>query len=139
GGFQDPDPANEEDGRPVHAAGQTAGTVLPGGGTDTISGRQGAGPDRGHHQFDDPSRAGAPGDHQGFAQAPHCGRRRRAGAGGEPTAEAVRADAEGDEADAKGRHAENDALYEGLDAWSALRTVRPAGSLRTVKNLAERG
>ena len=66
-------------------------------------------PHRGHHQLDDPGRAGQAGTPQGVAQAADRGRRRRLGAGGQPAAEPVRADAEDDEDGRQGRHAEDDA------------------------------
>ena len=53
--------------------------------------------------------ARAPRHHQGLAQAPHRGRRRRLGAGSEPPAEPVRADAEDDEDDEGRQPAADDA------------------------------
>ena len=61
-----------------------------------------------------------PGVAQGLAQAPHRRRGGRGGAGSEPAAEAVRADAGDDEADAEGRVATDDARHEGLHAGHAL-------------------
>ena len=56
-----------------------------------------------------------------IAQAPHRRRRRRAGAGSQPHAGAVRADA-GDDEKAQGRrHDEDDARDEGHDARHALK------------------
>ena len=51
--------------------------------------------------------------HQGVAQAPHRRRRRRHGAGSQPAAQPVRADAEDDEDGGQGRHEEDDARHEG--------------------------
>ena len=49
--------------------------------------------------------------HQGHAQAPHRRRRRRAGAGRQPPAQGVRADAGHDEEDEGRRHDENDEAH----------------------------
>ena len=64
---------------------------------------------RGHHQLDDAAGARQARAAQGLAQAPHRRRRRRVGAGSEPAAQPVRADAEDDEDGRQGRHAEDDA------------------------------
>src|SRR5690606_3884957 len=56
----------------------------------------------------------------GLAQAPHRGRRRCAGAGGQPAAQAVRADADHDEAHAEGWACEDDARHEGHAAGHAM-------------------
>ena len=58
---------------------------------------------RRHHQFDDAAGARQARAAEGVAQAPHRRRRRRVGAGSEPAAEPVRADAEDDEDGRQGR------------------------------------
>ena len=58
--------------------------------------------------------------HQGLAQAPHRRGRGRAGAGGQPPAHAVRADAEDDEDDARRQPRQDAAQHEGHDAAPAL-------------------
>src|SRR5690606_2689912 len=73
-----------------------------------------------HHPFHDAVRAQPARDHQGLAQAPHRGRRRCAGAGGQPAAQAVRADADHDEAHAEGWACEDDARHEGHAAGHAM-------------------
>ena len=73
-----------------------------------------------------PRRARQAGDPQGVAQAAHRRGRRRLGAGGEPAAQPVRADAEDDEDGRQGRHAEDDARNEGHAAGDALVQHRSA-------------
>ena len=87
-----------------------------------------------------PRRAREAGDHQGIAQAAHRGRRGGFGAGGEPGAEPVRADAEDDENGRQGRHAETDARDEGHAAGRALTWLRGVQSgYALILNGVERG
>ena len=67
-----------------------------------------------------PAERAKPETPQGVAQAADRGRRRRLGAGGQPAAQPVRADAEDDEDGRQGRHAEDDARHEGDAARPAL-------------------
>jgi hypothetical protein len=60
---------------------------------------------------------------QGQPQAPHRAGAGVSGAGGEPVAQPVRADAEDDEAVRQGRHGEDDALDEGHVSRHALLEV----------------
>ena len=82
---------------------------IAGNGAD---GRQADAAHRGHHQFDDAAGARQTRIAQSLAQAPHCRRRRRLGAGSQPPARSVRADAENDEDDGEGRNGEDDAVDE---------------------------
>ncbi len=69
-----------------------------------------------------------PGHDRRLAQAPHCGRRRRAAAGGQPAAEAVRSDAKDHEKARQGRHAEEHDARHGGAAAARIRAVKPAAN-----------
>jgi signal recognition particle subunit SRP54 len=64
-----------------------------------------------HHPFDDAAGAPQARTHQGHAQAPHRRRRRGAGAGSQPPAQPVRADAGDDEEDEGRRPDEDDEAH----------------------------
>ena len=113
-GLQGPARADEEDGRPRLARRQAPGAVRAGR-RELAATRRRPRPAaaRGDHQLDDPGRAREAGDHQGLPQATDRGRRRRAGAGGQPPAQPVRRDAEDDEKHAERRSRQDDAGDEG--------------------------
>ena len=67
-----------------------------------------------------PARAPQARADQGLAQAPHRRRRRRPGAGGQPAAQPVRADAEDDEDDERRQFRTHDARNEGHASGHAL-------------------
>ena len=75
---------------------------------------------RGHHQLDDAAGARQTRIAEGLTQAPDRGRRRRLGAGSQPAAQPVRADAKDDEDGRQGRHAEDAAGDEGHAAGNAV-------------------
>ncbi len=71
----------------------------------------------GHHRLDDAARAPAPGDDRWLPQAPHRSGRRRAAAGGQPPAQAVRPHAKDHEKARQRRHVEeHDARHGGAPA-----------------------
>ena len=103
GGPARPAAAGREDGRPERPHGQAA----------RAAGRQGRGGAPGQrqgdpaadrcHPFDDTGRAPLPEDDRRVPQAAYRGRLRRARFGGQPPAQELPADAEGDEGDVEGR------------------------------------
>jgi hypothetical protein len=111
----------KQDGRHGRHARQAAGAVRRDGAEGRRRhGGQGRAPPRRHHQLDDAGGAQQTRDHQGQPQAPHRHRRRGFGAGGQPPAEPVRADAEDDEAVLQRRDGEDDAGHEGDAAGDAV-------------------
>ncbi len=88
---------------------------------------------RGNHQFDDAAGARQAGIAQGVPQAPDRRRRRCLGAGSQPTAQPIRANAKNDEDGRQGRHAEDaagDERYAARDAVGAIRCGSDSAAAR---------
>ena len=113
--------ADEEDGRPGRPDGQAAqpaqrqGRPAPTWTAPSATSAHGR-----HHLLDDAAGAAQARAHQGQPQAPHRRRRRRAGAGRQPPAQPVRADAGHDEEDEGRRPDEDDEAHGRHGAASAL-------------------
>jgi signal recognition particle subunit SRP54 len=110
-----------QDGRPVVDDGQAAGAVRAG--RRPVAGRrrgEGVARIEGIINSMTPTERVKPELLKASAQAPHRHGCRGSGAGSQSPAQAVRADAEDDEAVLQGRHGEADARHEGDDAGDAL-------------------
>ncbi len=124
--FSDAAAADEQNGRPAGHARQTAGR-------DAGQGRSGRyvprrarhAPHAGHHPQHDPAGAPQARRHQSHPQTPHRRRRRGSGAGSQPPAQAIRADARHDEKNEGRQDVQNDAAHGRHDA--ALSARRSAG------------